>query len=166
MRKRLLGMLLTGVVVVAACGGTTTTPAPATGAPATEAPATEAPATTAPTAEQTMNMVMDGDVSGGLTNAADNVPTAEAAQFLYDGLYVYDETLTPVPNLVTELAEVTEEGQIWTVKLSRASSSTTAPISPQTTSPDVRASPRARTAATTRRSASPPSSRRSRRSTT
>ena len=117
MRKRLLGVLLTGAVVVAACGGTTTTPAPATAAPATEAPATEAPATTAPTAEQTMNMVMDGDVSGGLTNAADNVPTAEAAQFLYDGLYVYDATLTPVPNLVTELAEVTEEGKVWTVKL-------------------------------------------------
>ena len=29
-------------------------------------------------------MVMDGDMSGGLSNAADNVPTAEAIQFLYD----------------------------------------------------------------------------------
>ena len=41
-------------------------------------------------------MAMDGDVSGGLSNAADNVPTAEAAQFLYNGLYEYDEALTPV----------------------------------------------------------------------
>ncbi len=117
MHKRLIGVLVTGAVIVGACGGTTTTPAPATEAPASQATATEAPATEAPAADQSMIMAIDGDISGGLTNAADNVPTAEAAQFLYDAIYTYDATLTPVPNLASELAEVTEGGKVWTVKL-------------------------------------------------
>jgi ABC-type transport system substrate-binding protein len=118
MRKRLLGVLVTGAVIVSACGGTTPTTAPQTTAPESQAPveSTEPTESAAP-AEQSMTMVMDGDVSGGLSNAADNVPTAEAAQFLYDGIYVYDATLTPVPNLAAELAEVTEEGKVWTIKL-------------------------------------------------
>jgi ABC-type transport system substrate-binding protein len=62
-------------------------------------------------------MAMDGDVSGGLSNAADNVPTAEAAQFLYNGLYEYDESLTPVPALAEDLATISEDGLTWTLKL-------------------------------------------------
>jgi ABC-type transport system substrate-binding protein len=62
-------------------------------------------------------MAMDGDVSGGLSNAADNVPTAEAAQFLYNGLYEYDESLTPVPALAESLATISEDGLTWTIKL-------------------------------------------------
>jgi ABC-type transport system substrate-binding protein len=62
-------------------------------------------------------MAMDGDVSGGLSNAADNVPTAEAAQFLYNGIYEYDESLTPVPSLAEDLATISEDGLTWTVKL-------------------------------------------------
>ena len=72
-------------------------------------------------------MAMDGDVSGGLSNAADNVPTAEAAQFLYNGLYEYDESLTPVAALAEDLATISEDGLTWTVKLRRASSSMTGP---------------------------------------
>jgi ABC-type transport system substrate-binding protein len=62
-------------------------------------------------------MAMDGDVSGGLSNAADNVPTAEAAAFLYNGIYEYDEALTPVPALAESLATISEDGLTWTIKL-------------------------------------------------
>lgn len=113
MHKRLIGLLSAGAIIVAACGGSTATPSPSSPGQST-APSTapsEAPA------EQTLSMVVDGDLGGGLSNAADNVPTAEAAQFLYDAIYTYDASLTPVPNLATEAAEVTEEGKVWTVTL-------------------------------------------------
>ena len=100
-------------LVVGACGG-----APASSAPSASdgtAPTT-APSGSA-TADATINYVIDSDLSGGLTNAADNVPTAEAAQFLYDGLYEYDEGLTPVPDLATDLAEISADGLTWTVTL-------------------------------------------------
>ena len=47
--RKLVGLLASAAIVVAACGGTSTTPAPATTAP-TAAPATEAPAS-APASE-------------------------------------------------------------------------------------------------------------------
>lgn len=112
MYKRLIGLLGVAALVVTACGTPATTPAP-TATPG----GTGAPPPTAPPADQTLTMVVDGDLSGGLSNAADNVPTAEAAQFLYDAIYTYDASLTPVPNLATDEAEVTQEGKVWTVTL-------------------------------------------------
>ncbi len=114
MQKRLFGILTTAAIIVAACGGATTTTAPSGDASAAP-PASVAPSAAA--AEQTLTMVMDGDVSGGLSNASDNVPTGEAQQFLYDQLYVYDEGLVPVPNLTTDLATISEDGLTWTVDL-------------------------------------------------
>ncbi len=100
-------------LVVGACGG-----APASNAPSASdgTVPTTAPSGSA-TGESTINYVIDSDLSGGLTNAADNVPTAEAAQFLYDGLYEYDEGLTPVPDLATDLAEISADGLTWTITL-------------------------------------------------
>ena len=116
MQKRLFGILTTAAIIVAACGGATTSTAPSTGASA----APSADASAAPSAaagDQSLTMAMDGDVSGGLTNAADNVPTAEAAAFLYDGIYEFDESLTPVADLAEDLATISEDGLTWTVKL-------------------------------------------------
>jgi ABC-type transport system substrate-binding protein len=116
MHKRLFGLLASGAIVVAACGGPQATPAPSASAPSSTGsapPASSAP----PAAEQTLTMVMDGDVSGGLSNAADNVPTAEAVQFLYDGIYTYDASLTPQPNLSESLADISDDGKVWTIKL-------------------------------------------------
>ncbi len=116
MRKRLTALLVAGAVIVGACGGVTPTTAPTASTP----PAgTSTPAVTPAPEAQTITMVVDGDISGGLTNAADNVPTAEAAQFLYDGIYTYDASLTPVPNLSEALADVTEAGKVWTIKLKK-----------------------------------------------
>lgn len=115
MKKRLFGILTTAAVIVAACGGATTTTAPSGDASAPPA-STPAPSASA-SGEQTLTMAMDGDLSGGLSNAADNVPTAEAAQFLYNGLYEYDEALTPVPALAEGLADISADGLTWTIKL-------------------------------------------------
>lgn len=114
MQKRLFGILTTAAVIVAACGGATTTTTPS--GDASTPPASVTPSASA-SGEQTLTMAMDGDLSGGLSNAADNVPTAEAAQFLYNGLYEYDEALTPVPALAESLADISPDGLTWTIKL-------------------------------------------------
>lgn len=106
-RRRSLSLLAVLAIVVSACASESATTAPSE-AP-TAAPS-EAPA------EQTLTMVVDGDVSGGLTNAADNVPTANAAAWLYDALYSYDYSLNPVPKLAAAEAETTD-GKVWTVAL-------------------------------------------------
>jgi ABC-type transport system substrate-binding protein len=116
MQKRLFGILTTAAIIVAACGGATTSTAPST-APSAAASADASAAPSAAAGDQSLTMAMDGDVSGGLTNAADNVPTAEAAAFLYDGIYEFDEGLTPVADLAEDLATISEDGLTWTVKL-------------------------------------------------
>lgn len=50
-QRRVVALMSAAVILVAACGGSTATPAPATQAPATAAPATAAPATAAPATE-------------------------------------------------------------------------------------------------------------------
>ena len=49
---------------------------------------------------------LDSDLSGGLSNAADNVPTAEANLWLYDALYDYDAALNVFPQLAAEPADI------------------------------------------------------------
>jgi len=116
MQKRLFGILTTAAIIVAACGGATTSTAPSAGS--STAPSADASVEpSAAAGDQTLTMAMDGDVSGGISNAADNVPTAEAAQFLYDGIYEFDESLTPVADLAEDLATISEDGLTWTVKL-------------------------------------------------
>jgi rhamnose transport system substrate-binding protein len=50
-KKKTIGLMMAGAIMLSACGGSAATPAPATSAPATAAPATEAPATEAPATE-------------------------------------------------------------------------------------------------------------------
>jgi ABC-type transport system substrate-binding protein len=112
-RHRWLAPLAVLSLVVAACGGT-----PSSGDPQASTGVTESAAPVASqTTDQSITYVIDSDLSGGLSNAADNVPTAEAAQFLYDGIYEFDEALTPVADLATDLATISEDGLTWTVTL-------------------------------------------------
>ncbi|MGK2850368.1 MAG: ABC transporter substrate-binding protein [Candidatus Limnocylindrales bacterium] len=113
-RHRWLAPMAVLSIVVGACGGSTASTAPSGSTAPGES---SAPAPSAAAGDQQLNYVIDSDLSGGLTNAADNVPTAEAAQFLYDGIYEFDEGLTPVPDLASELAEISADGLTWTVKL-------------------------------------------------
>jgi len=52
-----------------------------------------------------------------MNNASNDVPTANVIQWLYDGLYVYDQNLKPVPDLAAEEAKISADGKTWTVKL-------------------------------------------------
>ena len=83
-RHRWLAPFVVLSLVVAACGGQQASSPPASGAPGES---TEPAASPSESGEQTITYVIDSDLSGGLTNAADNVPTFEAAQFLYDAIY-------------------------------------------------------------------------------
>ncbi len=114
-RHRWLAPLAVVSLVVAACGGSQTSTAPTASGGAE--PSGAAPSASSAAADQQITYVIDSDLSGGLSNAADNVPTAEATQFLYDGIYEFDETLTPVPDLATDLATISDDGLTWTVTL-------------------------------------------------
>ena len=114
-RHRWLAPLAALSLLAAACGGATPSGQPSASADGSEP--SGAPASPTDSGEQVIRYVIDSDLSGGLSNAADNVPTAEAAQFLYDGIYEFDEGLTPVPDLATDLAEISADGLTWTVTL-------------------------------------------------
>ena len=64
-------------------------------------------------------MVVDGQITT-LSNANADVPTAKAYAFIGTGLYQYDATLTPVPDLAADLCEVDEEEIVWTCTLREA----------------------------------------------
>ena len=49
--------------------------------------------------------------------ADDDQTTDEANTWLHNGLYTLDESLTPVPDIAAELAEISEDGLTWTIKL-------------------------------------------------
>lgn len=66
--------------------------------------------------DQSLVYVIDGEITF-LTNANNDVPTAEAVQWLYDALFVYDNTVTPVPNLAAGDVEFSEDGLTATVRL-------------------------------------------------
>jgi ABC-type transport system substrate-binding protein len=114
-RHRWLAPVVVLSLVVAACGGSTASNAPSASSDGGAGPSAATPSSTP--GAQSITYVIDSDLSGGLSNAADNVPTAEATQFLYDGIYEFDEGLTPVPDLATELATISADGLTWTVAL-------------------------------------------------
>lgn len=66
--------------------------------------------------ETSLVYAIDGEISA-LNNAADDVPTAEANTWLHNALYVLDESLTPTPDIAADLAEISEDGLVWTIKL-------------------------------------------------
>ncbi len=59
---------------------------------------------------------IDGQVTQ-LTNALTDVPTSEAVGWMYNGLYRYNESLVPIPDLAAEEATISEDGLTWTIKL-------------------------------------------------
>jgi ABC-type transport system substrate-binding protein len=66
--------------------------------------------------EQTLVYALDGEMTF-LNNANNDVPTAEATQWIHSALYGYDDTLTPVPNLAKDYATVSEDGLTWTIEV-------------------------------------------------
>lgn len=145
--RRGLGLWASLLLVVVACSSGTPTTAPTT-APVTTLPtggitppgstpgtspvvipssgASSAPGTpgtssapgTPGATGQKLIYVIDGEITY-LTNASNDVPTANAIQFLYDALYQYDQNLKPVPNLTTEPATISADGKTLTIKLQK-----------------------------------------------
>ncbi len=105
-----LAFLFSGALVLAACGttGTTPTTAPSGGAGASGGTGG------APSGQ--IVMTVDGQITT-LSNAINDVPTAEAAQFLFNGLYQYDVELTPIADLTTDLCDTSADGITWTCPL-------------------------------------------------
>ena len=105
-----LAFLFSGALILAACG--TQTPGDSveeTDAPASQEPASQEPGTSAEPTESegaqgtgTITYAIDGGLTT-LSNALSDVPTGEAFGFLGAALYQYDATLTPVPDLATDL---------------------------------------------------------------
>jgi ABC-type transport system substrate-binding protein len=97
---------------------------------ATQPPATQPPATQPP-AEPTATTEPEVDKYGGtLTVAYSQEPTSfdppkafstmdwgTAAQLLYNGLYVFDENNELVPDLASDMPEISEDGLVYTVRL-------------------------------------------------
>mgnify|MGYP001815576788 FL=1 len=66
--------------------------------------------------ETALVYAIDGEISA-LNNAADDVPTDEANTWLHNALYTLDESLSPVPDVAASLAEISEDGLVWTIPL-------------------------------------------------
>lgn len=110
--RRLRGLLAVSLAIVGACASSPEpSPRPSAAATPVASPSPSAPA------QQTLTVGIAGDLVGGLSNAADGVPTQRAAAFLYNGLYGSDERLRPVPVLARELATISPDGLTWTLAL-------------------------------------------------
>lgn len=110
-RWNALAFLFSGALVLAAC---TATPGDASEPAGSQPAGSDAPSGGAGTG--TITMVVDGQITT-LSNANADVPTAEAYGFIGTGLYQYDATLTPVPDLAADLCEVDADEIVWTCTL-------------------------------------------------
>jgi ABC-type transport system substrate-binding protein len=110
-----LAFLFSGALILAACGQQGASPS-ASG-DATEAPegTPDAGASEPATGnfEDTIVMALDAQV-GNMSNANTDVPTGRITALIYDYLYTFDDTLTPVPQLAADLCEVSEDELTWT----------------------------------------------------
>src|SRR5918996_1582955 len=108
-------LLFSGALVLAACGQQPGE------SPTESEPAGSEPAGSEPAAEggALITMIVDGQITQ-LSNANADLPTAEAYAFIGTGLYQYDATLTPVPDLAADLCEVSDDEITWTCTLREA----------------------------------------------
>ena len=107
--------LFSGALVLAACGAQ-----PGESPAASDEPAGSEPAESeAAAGGGTITMIVDGQITQ-LSNANADVPTSEAYGFIGTGLYQYDATLTPVPDLAEDLCEVSDDELVWTCTLREA----------------------------------------------
>jgi ABC-type transport system substrate-binding protein len=111
-RWNAFAFLASGALVLAAC--TTGQPSATAGGPSGSAAASQPAGPSG-----TITMIVDGQITT-LSNAIGDVPTAEAAQFLFNGLYQYDAGLNPIPDLATDLCEISADEITWTCTLTEA----------------------------------------------
>jgi len=114
-----LAFLFSGALILAACGaqpGESAEESEPTGSePVGSQPAESAGAE----GTGTITMIVDGQITQ-LSNANADVPTNNAYSFIGTALYQYDPTLTPVPDLATDLCEISDDEIVWTCTLREA----------------------------------------------
>jgi ABC-type transport system substrate-binding protein len=104
-----LAFLFVGALVLAACGGTGTSESAGASTPAGSGGASGGTGQF----DDTITMALDAQV-GNISNAATDVPTARITALIYDFLYTLDDTLTPQPQLASDLCDVSEDEITWT----------------------------------------------------
>jgi oligopeptide transport system substrate-binding protein len=120
MQKRLFGILASIAVIVAACGGATTTSAPPAGsvAPGASTPAESPAASTADlAAEQIVHIDLGQEPPTLDPNKAQDNASIAVLHAINRGLLYFDKDLKLVPELAEALPEVTDGGKTMTFKL-------------------------------------------------
>lgn len=107
-----LAFLFSGALILAACGQQGASPSAGSEEPEGTP---DAGATDEPTGnfEDTIVMALDAQV-GNMSNANTDVPTGRITALIYDTLYTFDDSLTPVPLLASDLCDVSEDEIVWT----------------------------------------------------
>ncbi|MGQ0608059.1 MAG: ABC transporter substrate-binding protein [Chloroflexota bacterium] len=118
-KRNAFAFLFSGALILAACGTQPGESAESDAPPASQDPGGSAAPTDGGAAAGTITYAIDGQLTT-LSNANSDVPTAEAFGFIGAGLYQYDATLTPVPDLAADLCEVSEDDLVWTCTLVEA----------------------------------------------
>ncbi len=119
-RLRGLALFAATAIAVAACGGSSATPAPssdASAAPATEAPATQAPATEAPITDATFTYASHTQVVTDLDPATSYSNEVIAMHNVYESLTRYDSVTKTVIPALAESWTASADGTEWTFKL-------------------------------------------------
>ena len=104
-----LAFLFVGALVLAACGGSGTSESAGASTPAGSGGASGGTGEWA----DTITMALDAQV-GNMSNANADVPTGRITALIYDFLYTLDDTLTPQPQLASDLCDVSEDEITWT----------------------------------------------------
>ena len=137
MQKRLLGLLAAGVMIVTACGGSTSSASPAASTPAESAgastPAESAAASASPAAEladeQSLRVTLGSEDPDTLDPSKASTSTdIGVLHSLNRGLIYFDKDLNPVPSLATELPKISADGLSYTFTLRDAKYSNGDPI--------------------------------------
>ncbi len=121
LRRRYLGLLGAFAIVVSACGSSTASPAAST-APSTaastapSAAASTAPSASAAAASGDLKMVMDAEPTY-FSLAYTDLPTSYIVGQIYTGMYRVNNKLAVVPDMATDLPQVSADGLTWTIKL-------------------------------------------------
>ena len=115
-----LAFLFSGALILAACGGAGTSESADAGASEPEGSAGADPSASADAGtgefSDTIVMALDAQV-GKMSNANDDVPTGRITALIYDFLYTLNDALEPVPQLASDLCEVSEDEITWTCTL-------------------------------------------------
>ncbi len=120
LRGRTLGLLGALAIVASACGGGTPTAAPSASGPAASTPAQSTtpstPAQSAAPASGDLKMVMDAEPTY-FSLAYTDLPTSFIVGQIYTGMYRVNNKLAVIPDMATDMPQVSADGLTWTVKL-------------------------------------------------